>query len=330
MSSHVPDWSDYVEFKKGAIAAEATRKIDEYVKRGFKRFNIPLDYGVNSAKMYRYGYFGKQRGSQRRRLRVTNVSGSSRPTKRARAVQLASIRGPRKGQNVGHPVGTSTCKRAIVQGNWNISSVPTYFSEAEALQHGLTGIEQASATSNAINLRQRQIINCVGFDMRFYMRNALRSAALVFNLVLVAPRQHAAALSGGFFRGYKDKREQDFPIAQEADGNVLNMTPINTDDYNILWKKQITLGPDTDVPDGASPGNGYFDRTLPNWKSFKQWIPINRQLRYAGGEPNSCEDPMYLMYWVCRPDKRRGEAPAADCALIQHETVMYFKEPGTA
>jgi len=326
MSSHVPDWSDYVEFKKGAIAAEATRKIDEYVKRGFKRFNIPLDYGVNSSKMYRYGYFGKPR----RRLRQTNTRASSRPAKRSRAMAPPSssfVSGPRGGAKVGHAVGSSTSKKAITASNWNSIGPPDVRSTDEAIikYELINGLDQSSG-DNRINYRLRQMVNCTGIELKMFARNLWGTTSFVVNVAVVAPRNQNITIGAGFFRGYGQQRQQDFPAANSSTSLVLNDTPINSDDYNVLWRRQYTLGPQGDYNTGNVL---HHDRSRSNWVNRKFWIPVNRQIRYEGLTPTSVEDPIELVYWICRVGKDSAQEAVTDAVEFKYETIMHFKEPGS-
>lgn len=220
-------------------------------------------------------------------------------------------------ERVGRPFGTSTAKRVVVNDNW--SDVSAVLTEATMRETQLTALAQT--TTNAINARQRGMIDCIGFDLRLYLQNS-SSSAMVFNMAVVAPRNQNSTIPDGFFRGYGADREQDFPAAATAESSLLNLTPLNADDMNILWRGQITLGPNFD----ATAASTNFDRSRPNYKVIKKWIPIYRQIRYDNTSAVSCEDPIFLCVWTCRPSKLNTDAPLPN-NIIRQQCIMYFKEP---
>lgn len=225
-------------------------------------------------------------------------------------------------EKVGRPVGTDLAKRAVVDSNWN---TPAAAALAEGVNRNivLTNVAQ-NISSGAINTRQRAMINCLGFDLRFYLQNRSTSEAMVVNIAVAAPRNQNATIPDGFFRGYGAVREQDFPAdANLTDANLLNMTPLNADDMNIIWRHQITLGPDGNEANAVN-----YERVANNYIKFKKWIPIGRQLRYDGTGGNNCEDPINLCIWVCRPGKSSYDTALTEAVIIKHDAIMFFKEPG--
>lgn len=323
-------WKKLIKGKVTLSTAETGREAYNWYQNKWKT-DYPDLYAnrwknSDNSTMYRYGYFGPKH-SGRRRLKQVGRPYSTTYGSNKRAKTVAPRTAYRKGKNVGRPVGSSTAKRVITDSNWNLNDPVGNQNvlEASNQRYEITKLPQVT-TTNTIQYRQRGMINCLGFELRMHAANKASSTNLVLNVAVVAPRNQNDTLPDGFFRGYGADREQNWGAPDSMSANTLNMTPLNTDDMNVLFRGKYKLG---NKGDTAPTDSNLYDQTHPSHLTLKKWIPINRQLRYENSGAASCEDPIWLCYWVCRADKSSYQSALPDIAEIKFEAIMFYKEPGT-
>lgn len=324
-------WKKLIKGKVTLSTAESGREAYNWYQNKWKT-DYPDLYAnrwknpKNTSAMYRYGYFGPKSG--RRRLKAvgrpySTTYGSNKRMKTTVAPRTSY----RKGKNVGRPVGSSTAKRVVTESNWNLNEPVDnqQIMEASNIQFEITKLPQIT-TTNTIQYRQRGMINCLGFELRMCAKNLNATGAMTLNVAVIAPRNQNDLLPDGFFRGYGADREQNWAAPNDMGANTLNLTPINTDDMNVLWKGQFELGSAIATSSAATSLNA---PELSSYRTFKKYIPINRQLRYENTGAASCEDPIWLCYWMCRPNKSTFNLALPVAGEVKFETIMYYKEPGT-
>lgn len=314
-------------YKRGVVDVESYKRLNKFVDDGFKRFGIPKSYGVNNRYIpgkKSMGYYTPRR--RLTQLRSGTVLASPRPVKRSRRTPIRASRSrtsaPTSGQGakVGHPVGYGTAKRAITDAQWasgTVKNAPylyTYLINDIAQIDDNTGVE--------INRRERAMINLLGFDIRYYAENKFAASSLKLNMAVISPKQRTDVTNADFFRGYATSRGTNFDIITQG-AATLNFNPINRDLYNVLWQDSCILGSDSDVN-----GSANYNRTVSNFKTKKEWIPVNRQIRYDGNADVNVSDPIYFVYWACPVGFIENSGIQNDHFSFRHQVVTYFKEPG--
>lgn len=221
---------------------------------------------------------------------------------------------------IGFPVGLGTGYKAITVNKW-ASAVAAVASKGIVSDNVVAIARQT--TGNEINLRERDMINCSGFTYRCCLNNLNNNLAVTIRLALVSPLDKNEINDVEFFRGYGDRRTIDF--ASTLDASELLHNPINRDNYAVLWEKKITLGPSSNVSGIAQ----LVDRTRPNYLTFSQYIPLNRQLRYDGPSQNQCSENIFMLMWYDTP---LGEGVTPPIGLVNYRryVVTHWKNPGQA
>lgn len=152
-----------------------------------------------------------------RRLRAIAPRASNRDRKKRRVtVPPPMVRRPYSAHrafgksNIGEPVGTANTK--------NVSITETLTPTSRTLYKiNVTQIARGSTISD----RNRDIINCRGFDLSCYFRNTstLVDETLFVNCALIAPKTSLAVTEQDFFRSQSslDTRDRTFSTALTAE-----------------------------------------------------------------------------------------------------------------
>jgi len=219
-------------------------------------------------------------------------------------------------KKVGFPPGTGTALKRETIDEWSETAIaPRVLNQDE-----VTLIPEKVAATTDISRRERQMVNCLGFSFRIVLRNSEANRAIKVRLALVSPTDKNEINVNGFFRGYGTTRATDF--ATGLDSHRYTDTPINTDNYTILWQTSCILGPDEDAT-----GNNCFSRNINNFKTINKYVPLNRQLRYDGPLSTDCADKIFLLCWYDAIN-----APAAttinSVLSFQRYAITYWKDPG--
>lgn len=206
---------------------------------------------------------------------------------------------------IGFRLGVGEAKRHLFKADTLFYSTRTLY------QLDLTNI--AKTTTNAINERQRDMINVSGFRLRWTVNNR-SSPPLHINFAMVAPKTDSL-LSTDFFRAAGSERASDF-------SNGLNdlqfaTLPINTDKHNILWHHRTTLSPET-------VGAVYNSETN-NFKTYSKYIKLKRQIRYDPAR-GSADSPVYFLYWADQFNTVSGTAAQTNSFQMSYHHITYFRE----
>jgi len=219
---------------------------------------------------------------------------------------------------IGSNVSTraTSYRRAVLDDAWSGAKTTklskTLYNEELTLIPRKTGVE--------INARERDIINCVGFTLRYCFTNESPGRSVCIRMAVVSPVERNNITNVGWFRGYGDKRANDF--SSNDDASELLHSPINRDKYTVLWEKKITLGPQFDNTTGIST----FSRTHDSYASGNHFVPLNRQLKYQGSAADDCMDKVFAVFWYDEPSGV-GSATGTDYVNCRRWYATHWKDP---
>lgn len=173
-------------------------------------------------------------------------------------------------------------------------------------QVDLLNIPQTGA-NHALNTRTRHVINCLGFNLTFSIRN-LATRNMLANWAVIAVRNGSSINSSNFFRGDgAGDRGTDFGVVRTGLEN--HMMTVNSDDYIVLTKGRNKVGPSS-----STEGND-------SW-IWQKYVPCRTQVRYDSvGEPHQ---HIYFCYWYDFDDSNRNEVIQADQADVQYRVETIF------
>jgi len=177
-------------------------------------------------------------------------------------------------------------------------------------------------TGVEVNARERDMINVTGFSLRWAFVNKDTTNSHVIRMAVVSPIERNTITNVSFFRGYGDKRADDF--SSNDDSAELLFSPINRDKYTVLWEKKVLLGPQYDV--NATSGGKTYSRTCDNYHAGSAFVRLNRQLRYVGSASDDCTDKVFLVYWYDEPDGV-GSATGSDLVTCRRWAATHWKDP---
>ena len=222
---------------------------------------------------------------------------------------------------IGRPVGYGTAKRSLtLNEDGLLVDTRTLYSR------DITAI--GATTQNNINLRQREMINLVGFKLNLYARNlaVLSTDVLNFHYAFIHDKGRSQALlqdidpvlEDDFFRGNGSARAIDFSTT--LNGIELNCLNINNDLYTVLKRGTCSLTP---VQTGSGiRKEGFCHREV--------WLPINRQIRYDAGENADIptDGRIFFVWWVDRHvGQAAGGLPTANAMQLDLHCVTHWREP---
>jgi len=245
-----------------------------------------------------------------------------------RPIGMGARTGPRWSANsartttkkkIGFPPGTGTSLKRETVDEWALTTI----ARQVLTQDEVTLIPEKVAATTDISRRERQMINCLGFSLRIVLRNTSTARAIKVRLALVSPTDKNEININGFFRGYGTTRAVDFTTG--LDSHRYTDTPINTDNYSILWSQTVPLGPSSDVD-----GQNCFSRNTDNYKCIKKYVPLNRQLRYDGILSTDCADKIFLLCWFDVVNATASEVITPVALQYQRYAITYWKDPGQA
>lgn len=238
-----------------------------------------------------------------RRLNFDTPSSKRRKTRKAKTPRLSST-------SIGDNVGTANTKQVTAKINSQMLGWTLY-------NQNLTLITRGDSLSE----RQRDVINLRGFKIDAYFRTitqgsgaGLPSDLYWLNVAVVAPFQRGAAdFPTDFFRARDnlDERESDF--ATTLGSMDLHTLPINTDKWTVLKHKRYEMPT--------------YGSQIPGWsQKIDMYIPLNRQVTYWDTLSNSCNTPVYLLYWVCRGFQNSQVDAVVPFTDVQIRTTTFFRE----
>lgn len=230
----------------------------------------------------------------------------SRKRKRTRASNKRVFR-----RRIGKPVGQGNAKR-----NANYRAEPansrTLYSEP------LLNLTRQSGTSNAINTRERNIINFRGIKICFSFMNLKTQAEknpMFLNVAVVAYKgardNKTSVATANFFRGSNATRGMDFGTALSA--IEFRCSPINTDELTVYSHSRHTLGDVT-------------ANNRSNCMTKEFYVKLNRQVAYVDSSSNPQSTQVFLCWWCDYQDTAAGGAVVPSAGDLQLHYIQYFRE----
>jgi len=259
-------------------------------------------------KRARYSYASGYRNSKSVYNAARKIGTMWRRYKKRQTRQKFSTR------NIGLAPNTGTAKR------FTILNDQSNFASRGLFTTNLVEIPQT--TTNAINQRQRNIVNISGFKICLEVRNNTESP-LVWNWAIISPRDSVGITLSDFFRGNGTTRGVDFSDALSSCD--INHRAINSDNFYILKRGKFTL---VQVGTGSNPTTGFTTRTGFNYIQTQRYFKLNRQIRYDGPNGNNVETKsVFFVHWADNILVPEGTAAVADAYTLRQHLVTYFREP---
>lgn len=262
--------------------------------------------------IYAYTVKGRRRLAAKRAIVVT-------PSRNVRARRAGGrVYGGGRGKaflfgraNVGQRVGEGTTKRSVTDTKDQVTR------ETRAANiFDMTAITQG----DAVNERERFIANVRGFKVQLYCRNIINSP-ICFNYAILAGRSKNVISQNDLFRSIQGNiRAGGF---DGRSGMQISWSDINTDEYVCLKHKRVFIS--EAEPRADQPFNTQFSKS--SWWSKELYMPLKRQMRWASAESTSCNEKVFLVYWVSKIDETEGTDEQVEVAQISHTVTCYFKEP---
>jgi len=222
---------------------------------------------------------------------------------------------------IGRPVGFGTSKRTLTinEDNRQLDTRTLY-------SHDATFI--GSSSSNNIHLRQREMINLVGFKLNLAARHldALPTDMLNLHYAFIHDKGRSAALlqdldcvpEEDFFRGNAAARGIDF--ATGLNGIEFNCLPINADLYTVLKRGTCQM----------IPGDTTSGIRADQFCRREMWVPINRQILYDLGQDAAIpvDGRIFFVYWVEKSvGAQSADLPVSTVVAMDIHCVAHWREP---
>lgn len=255
------------------------------------------------------------------RMKKSSMRTRSQTAKARRALKFGARAKPvPAAAQIGFPLGYAGAKSAVTNRNDDYTLLSSITYDLDALySQQMTTLTAGTARNN----RSRDTIQCLGFNVILNARNASFNSDVVFHYAVVAPKNDTAPSSTDFFRSNDASRGMDF-TATSLSGSDLLYAGINPDNYTIFTHKKVPLH----AAVGAASSSTYEDSTVGGLFTTEMYLPINRQIRYGTNE--TCDSPIYLVWWASRPFKKVSDDVVADVYNLIYKIVMKFKEPQNA
>lgn len=149
------------------------------------------------------------------------------------------------------------------------------------------------------------------------------AAPCCVNLALVKLRAESTAVPNGlddpvftnatFRDGTQDSRALSFVSGgNKNDSLVNNRYPLNPDKFVILSHQRVWLS--------GNAGSVQATNNKNNWKTYKKYIPLKRQLRFFGTGDEQGYEKVYLLIW----GDVLGLNTAADPQTITLVDIRFF------
>lgn len=176
----------------------------------------------------------------------------------------------------------------------------------------LTLINQTA--TNIQNTRTGQVCNLYGVRLNMIFRNALQFNCC-YNIAIVTLKPSCDFEVANFFRSDSTTRGLNFDVSRS--GNEMRHLPINSDKYNVLYRKKgiINRGDAVD----------YYSKDNKNWIVWDKYIKIKRQVEFTDTLDTSCRDKMILCFWFDWLMATPGNGPSP-MGNFQGDATLYFKD----
>lgn len=176
----------------------------------------------------------------------------------------------------------------------------------------IPGQNATTPADGKINSRTGASANVQGVKINFFMKNQDITQRCYGHMALLSVKNSKVVAEDGFFRDYGASRDVSFSTS--LTGISMAHLPINTDIYNVIRHVRFNLAPGNPLSRGDSVMKSMY-------------VKINRLITYNDDTDSSCENPIWLVWWMSAIEAGTL-APAVGGALnINFRTVVYFTDP---
>lgn len=307
--------------------------------------------GYNSLRnmVYRYGS-SRRRLAGRKRVgyrRTRSRYGRSRYGRSRRSRYRSRMYRKRKRSQfsptmIASPVGLGNAKTHEVTLTSTIGNnlVPYYQLEGrQGFSENLTAIP--FSTVNAINARERNIVNVRGFKIQLIFL-ALRRDPVMINWAVLHPKELTSTSqfeSADFFRAYgstfrSENFVQTFGDTSGIEGLtpiVHALSPINTDKWIVLKHKRFRLSPASQDNTGTNYTSAFNPDLGPSaCKVINRYVRVGRQYRYDNSAAlNSQDGSTILLVWCTLLNNDGNTADSSDYVHVSGRVITHFRDTGT-
>lgn len=307
------DYPDLVE--------EAYKDLNIQQKRR-RRLSIQKRMPYTYATAYKNRYRGTKYNSMAGRRRLTAVKRSNPSSEYERPAKKGRYTTDKSNKDLGEEVGSSTCKTTTTIGD----TVTAINSDQFYQSDNILAISQGTA----LNERSRRVVNLRGIKImaRVTSWSAQWSTdgldlttPIYFHMALVHPKNTPGSTVIGdtdIFRSYNSQRGQDFAtIGNVPPKNVVIFNPLNADKFDVYFHKKWKFGR------SASDTDRRVERL------FQKYVPIKRQIRYAGTNGTDAESALRVIYWWTHKDTTRDATTPliSDAMGMTLNCTCFFREP---
>lgn len=218
-------------------------------------------------------------------------------------------------REIGQPRNYSTCKTEETQLP-NSTDVNSQIISARAL----ITLDQGTG----INERLRETVYISGIRLDVYVRHT-GTQECVWNWAVVHPKntQEITLSQADFFRDYGDNRSWDANVSTKS-GLTWARAQINSDEFVVMAKGRIRLGPVTNAATNANIGDH------PATKLFKRYIKVGRNLTFVHGVTDTPNEQIYFVCWSADPNGGAGFNTSNAPYSYRLRSVVYFRDPRNA
>jgi len=172
----------------------------------------------------------------------------------------------------------------------------TSFSFATFVDDSLVNIGQGTGNSSRIGHK----INSMGFDVRGHINTASGTARTIFKMMLIRFKNNDADPSLDLI---ESNTADISPLAEDVPALYRR---INTDDYEVLRTKYVSVNPDRP------------------FQMFKFWVPYKRSLTYNGG---ATQEPTHNRVHLVAFAREVGNDAVSPNVEFTYNATLYYKDP---
>lgn len=240
-----------------------------------------------------------------------------------RVVRNAKKVGERPGKRSKHyPITTKDNGSTDYNHNYGLRLNVLYAFSCTDVPVSSTPFDPITRNGHSINLR--------GIKIKLVVRNDA-AFRVTLNYALVSMKNSRGNIAGigtnegliggatmtkDFFRSNIQKRDENFDQANLT-GMQMASLPINSDIYNIHFRKRLVLGEGI----GASASGG--DRS--NLHIINRYFKINRRIDYDDEEGTNAETPIFFIYWFNKLLSNKGDGTDF-FGIAQADCLSYFTD----
>lgn len=268
--------------------------------------NMPMGWRINRVGGRRLAAYKRAPAYVSRPTRAAKKIARKTISKRRKAARAAAL------ARLGERLGTGTAKR------YTGSDTTAVAKNTRTLYATNLSVVARNTTANAIDSRNRDVINLRGFKVNLEIKNN-GTEPLYFHYAILWNKTADIGTPDtlGFFRGSGNKRAIDFSTSLDA--LDFHTRGINQDKY-LVWKhKKFILN-----GSGAATA---ISQSGKNYKQLNMYIPIKRQLRFATDlDSTPISGNVFFVYWADVFMAPVNTVAATNAYSVSMRNVMYFKE----